>query len=132
MVVAASFEPATLLLGFDFIDPVPKNFVVRNDRLVGVDAEALRTETLLGTGPAKALLRWLRIPADELVMRLRTAGSPDLTSQFAYANLCFRCSYARQKYLQRKSHLAPASIFAAYLDEFPAAHPRSLVASQPS
>ncbi len=125
---AASFEPSQLLLGFDFIDPVPKNFVIRDDRLVGVDAEALQTETLLGTGPAKALLRWLDIPGDEMLTRLRDSGGPDLSSQFAYANLCFRCSYARQKHLQRKSHLAPASIFESYLDDVPAPRRQPLVA----
>ena len=116
----------------DFVDPVPKNFVIRNDLLVGIDVEALKPDILLGTGPAKARLRWLDSTGDVLTRRLRDAGSPDLSSQFDYAELCFRCSYARQKVLQRKAHLAPASIFDVYLDGIAVAGPRTLVAQEVS
>jgi hypothetical protein len=124
---ADAVEPGHVLVGFDFIDPVPKNFVIRGNRLVGVDVEAFRTDTLLGTGPAKALLRWLDMTGDEMTRRLRELGTPDLTSQFDYAELCFRCSYARQKHLQRKAHLAPPSIFDPYLGDVADVRPRSLV-----
>lgn len=127
---AAALEPREVLLGVDFVDPVPKNFVVRNELLVGVDVEALKPDTLLGTGPAKARLRWLDSSGDLISRRLHEAGSPDLSSQFEYAELCFRCSYARQKVLQRKAHLAPASIFDVYLEGHAVSAPRALVAQQ--
>jgi hypothetical protein len=129
---AAAVEPRQVLLGFDFIDPVPKNFVIRGKRLVGVDVEAFRPNTLLGTGPAKALFRWLDMSGDEMTRRLRDCGTPDLSSQFEYAELCFRCSYARQKHLQRKAHLAPPSIFDPYLGDVADVRPRSLVAQSAS
>ena len=129
---AAVLEPEQVLLGVDFVDPVPKNFVIRGGLLVGVDVEALKPDTLLGTGPAKAMLRWLNVTGDEMTRGLHQAGSPDITSQFEYAELCFRCSYARQKVMQRKAHLAPPSIFDRYLGGMEPAAPRALVAQRVS
>jgi hypothetical protein len=129
---AAAVEPRQVLLGVDFIDPVPKNFVIRGERLFGIDVEALKPDTLLGTGPAKALLRWLDSTSDEMTSRLHLGGSPDLAAQFDYAELCFRCSYARQKVLQRKAHLAPPSMFDRYLSGFGTDVPRALVAQRVS
>ena len=129
---AATIEPRKVFLGVDFVDPVPKNFVIRGGLLVGVDVEALKPDTLLGTGPAKAMLRWLNVTGDAMTRGLHQAGSPDLSAQFEYAELCVRCSYARQKVVQRKAHLAPPSIFDRYLGGVEPAAPRALVAQQVS
>lgn len=112
---AAALQPETAWVGFDYIDPLPKNFVVRDGSLVGVDVEALQPGRLLGTGPAKAFLRWLSVVPAEFLRSLREAGAPDLEQQFEYVDLCFRCAYAKQKSFQRKMHLAPASIFDRFL-----------------
>jgi hypothetical protein len=130
--LAATLEPREILLGVDFVDPVPKNFVIRSGLLVGIDVEALKPDTLLGTGPAKARLRWLDATGEALTRRLHEAGTPDLSPQFDYAELCFRCSYARQKVLQRKAHLAPPSIFDLYLGDLATVGPRTLVAQRVS
>jgi hypothetical protein len=112
---ATSLQPDLIWIGFDYIDPLPKNFVVRVDHLVGVDIEALQDSLPLGTGPAKALLRWCRQPREDLLDRLRDAGAPDLRGQLEYVELLFRSAYAKQKCFQRKTHLAPPAIFDRFL-----------------
>lgn len=112
---AEAIEPAEVWTGFEYIDPLPKNFVVRNGVLVGVDIEALQPEALLGIGPAKAFLRWYAYPVADFLSRLAEAGAPDISGQLEYAELCFRCTYAKQKTFQRKTHLAPPSSFDRFL-----------------
>ncbi len=112
---AGAIEPAEAWLGFEYVDPLPKNFVLRGGNLVGVDVEALQPASLLGIGPAKAFLRWYDHPVADFLARLTEAGAPDLSAQFEYAELCFRCAYAKQKTFQRKTHLAPPSSFDRFL-----------------
>jgi hypothetical protein len=112
---AVELEPERVWLGFEYIDPLPKNFIVRDGMIVGVDVEALKPDTLLGVGPAKAFLRWYREPARDFLERLGRAGAPDISEQLEYAELCFRCTYAKQKAFQRKTHLAPPSSFDRFL-----------------
>lgn len=108
-------EPDGIWMGYDYIDPLPKNFVVRDGHLVGIDVEALQSNVPLGTGPAKAILRWSELTLPTFLERLREAGSPDLREQFEYVELCFFSAYAKQKSFQKKSHLAPPRIFERFL-----------------
>jgi hypothetical protein len=112
---AVALQPKTAWIGFDYIDPLPKNFVVRDGVLVGVDVEALQSGLMIGTGTAKAFLRWFSVPRSAFLESLSEAGVPDLHEQFEYVDLCFRSAYAKQKSFQRKRHLAPPSIFDRFL-----------------
>lgn len=112
---AREIEPAEVWTGFEYIDPLPKNFVVRGGALVGVDVEAILPDALLGIGPAKAFLRWYDGSPGDFLERLVAAGAPDISGQLEYAELCFLCTYAKQKTFQRKTHLAPPSSFHRFL-----------------
>lgn len=112
---ADELEPEQVWLGFEYIDPLPKNFIVRDAMIVGIDVEALRPDTLLGVGPAKAFLRWYREPVADFLVRLGREGAPDISGQLEYADLYFRCMYAKEKTFQRKTHLAPPSSFERFL-----------------
>jgi hypothetical protein len=95
--------PARIWMGMDYIDPVPKNFIINSTGAVGIDIEALMEAQPLGQGLAKLLLRWPGpcLPASEVLARCATAGI-DLREHFTWTQLVFLAAYTRQKVLQRK------------------------------
>ena len=97
-----ALRPSQVCLGMDYIDPLAKNFVIRGDQAVAIDIEALILDTPLGTGLAKAWLRWPFDPAPEVLRRVLAAGGPDLAPQLAWTRLSFLGSYFKQKVLQGK------------------------------
>lgn len=113
----AQLEPEDVLLGFDYLDALPKNLVVHDGALVGIDAEALQADCLLGLGLAKAQLRWLGQSSEALVEAVRRADGPDLSAQFDYARVWFLADYMKMKHYQGKTHLAPPELFSRWLDE---------------
>ncbi len=96
-----TLRPDRVWAGADYTDPVGKNFVIRDDVAVGIDIEALSSNSPLGTGLAKAWLRWPFDPAPEVFGRLPADG-PDLGQQWAWVRLCFLGDYFKQKVLQGK------------------------------
>ena len=95
--------PDRLWLGADYIDPVLKNFVKRADqRMIAIDIEALVGGLPLGSGLAKARLRWMRDEPSHLFSQVKTAGGPDLSSQYRVVELAFLAGYFRQKIIQKK------------------------------
>jgi hypothetical protein len=95
-------RPDRVQVGYDYIDPLGKNFVVHGDRVVAIDIEALVPEMPLGTGLAKAKLRWPFDPSAQVLSRLAAAGGPELAGQLVWTELCFLCDYFKQKLLQGK------------------------------
>lgn len=95
-------RPPSVRVGLDYIDPLAKNFVVADEGLVAIDIEALVSDAILGTGLAKARLRWPFDPCPAVCGRLADGGGPDLSVQLPWAELCFLCEYFRQKLLQGK------------------------------
>ncbi|TVS16789.1 MAG: hypothetical protein EA417_09065 [Gammaproteobacteria bacterium] len=100
--LAERLRPEQVWMGSEYIDPLPKNFVVTADGVVGIDAEALYRRELLGIGLAKAELRWLKVERDALITALIQHGGPDLASQYDYANLYFLAHYGIQSVLRGK------------------------------
>ena len=82
--------PAQLWVGFDYSDPVPKNFVRRPGKpLCAVDIESLRCDRPLGFGVAKACARWLEPFRTELLDRMAAQDAPDFQAYFPFIELCF-------------------------------------------
>lgn len=94
---AAKLRPEQVWMGFEYIDPLCRNFIVAPGGVRAIDVEALYDESLLGIGPAKARLRWLDIAPDTLLEKLSRHGAPDLRDQFDYASLCQLAAYSKQK-----------------------------------
>ncbi|NKI34069.1 hypothetical protein HFP89_02675 [Wenzhouxiangella sp. XN79A] len=121
---AAAVAPATLVTGFDYVDPVAKNFVIAGEapggeqspRLVAIDVESLRADQPLGTGLAQASLRWLS-PGDVDVMASQVAesGGPDIDPQLDYVRLITTVAWTKRKFLQGKTHFIRAEHFDALL-----------------
>jgi hypothetical protein len=93
---AQLLQPATVWIGFEYIDALRKNFIASDDRVVGIDVEAIHADQLLGIGLAKATHRWFDYPRDALLTELHDRGVPDLGAQYGYAALSFLCNYAVQ------------------------------------
>ncbi len=103
---AERLEPAALWVGFDYTDPVLKNFVLEpvalGRRIRAVDVESLERDQLLGTGIAKALVRWLEDPERGEILEQAEAAAPGLRDAFPYVRLCFEAHYAVQMVLEQK------------------------------
>lgn len=113
---ARSVAPETLWIGYDYVDPVTKNFLIENDRLVAVDVESLQAEQALGTGLAQASLRWLA-PGDVAIMASQVAesGGPDIDAQLDYVRLITTVAWTKRKFLQGKTHFIRPEHFDALL-----------------
>lgn len=105
--VAEALAPARLWFGFDYVDPVLKNFVWRadNGRLCAVDVESLVCDQPIGTGIAKAAVHWLG-PAEraDLLARLDPAV-PDFQADLPFVELAFLARWTKTKLLTGKTHL---------------------------
>ena len=84
-------RPRHCWIGFDYTDPVRKNFVLnpKTQLLCAVDVEGLVNEYLIGMGAAKALVRWLNPFKDEFLRLLVTKGVPGCASLLWICRIMF-------------------------------------------
>jgi hypothetical protein len=101
---AARLAPDEAWVGFDYSDPVLKNFVVVSEgkRLCAVDVEGLCDDELLGTGVARALARWAEPHREALLGRILSDGTPAFGRYFAYVELSFAAAYTALMVFERK------------------------------
>jgi len=99
---AAAQQPEQVWLGLDYVDPVLKNFVLRENKLVVIDLESLARDSLLGIGLAKCSLHWLADDLAEFTDQVVAAGAPDLRPQLDYARLCLVAGWTKRKLLAGK------------------------------
>ncbi|MDT8410612.1 MAG: hypothetical protein RQ741_13520, partial [Wenzhouxiangellaceae bacterium] len=98
---AESVRPVDILVGLDYVDPVEKNFVVRDGQIYAIDVESLRSNIALGTGILKAGLHWLkRDQVAGFTERVEQAAGVDLHQQLEFVELCFRVGWIKRKLLQ--------------------------------
>jgi hypothetical protein len=116
--VADRLAPERVWVGFDYTDPVLKNFVMsrRTGRVCAVDVESLECDHLLGFGLGKAFARWLE-PHRELFLKcLAESGAPDLAQNLPYAELCFLAFWTKMGFLEQKWHYVDRERFARFGD----------------
>lgn len=113
---AASLRPEQVWLGFEYLDPLRRNLIVAPDRVCAIDVEALYADSLLGTGLAKARLRWLDMAPDTLLAKLAENGAPDLREQFDYATLCQLAGYSKQKVFRGRRRSIRSNAFEGILE----------------
>jgi len=108
--------PARVWIGFDFIDSVQKNFIIRHDcgRACAIDVESLRDEGLIGTGVAKACMRWLHPHRREFLAHLDRPDVPDFQSYLPFVELCAIASWTKFMFLERKWKHVDPSLFEPY------------------
>ena len=102
--LADKVAPVHVWIGFDYTDPVTKNFIIREDTeaACAIDVESLEQGVLLGWGIAKAKARWLGANTDEFLSALKTEPAADLRGYFDYVELCFLARWTKMGFLERK------------------------------
>lgn len=109
--LAQRLMPLQVWVGFDYIDPVKKNLVIARDsgRICAIDVESLLDGQLIGTGVAKAFLRWLEPFRAEFFDHLARPGVPDIRPYYAFVELCFLAAWTKMGFLEKKwKYLDPA------------------------
>jgi len=108
---AAALCPQQVWLGFEYIDPLCRNFIVADSGVCAIDVEALYAGSLLGIGLAKARLRWLDMAPEALLDALSRRGAPDLRPQFDYAALSQLAAYSKQQVFRGRRRSIRAADF---------------------
>jgi hypothetical protein len=112
---ADAIAPVWVWVGWDYLDPLPKNFVVTHEgRLVAVDVEDLRRDQLIGSGVAKACLRSIEFPGERLVKAVSRDSGLDLTAVMPFVELHFLAGWTKLAYLKGRSFLVDPAHFEPY------------------
>jgi hypothetical protein len=115
--VAEKLTPEEVWVGYDCTDAILKNFVRDpSGRIRAVDVESLGADQLLGSGAAKAALRWLGPLRDALLADLRAHEVPDFTPYFPFVELCFLAFWQKSSFLEKKRRFVDASLFDRFLE----------------
>ena len=109
-------RPTQCWIGFDYTDPVRKNFVLNptTQLLCAVDVEGLVNEHLIGMGVAKALVRWLNPFKDEFLRLLATKGIPDVQAYYGFVELCFLAQWMKRAFFERDWKAIKPDYFEGY------------------
>ena len=101
---ALPLAPDQVWVGFDYTDPVLKNFVAAADdgRICAIDVESLEADQLIGFGVAKALLRWMEPDRDVFLAHLAATRCPNFQPHFDFVELSFLAWYTKLMVLEEK------------------------------
>ena len=101
---AERLAPDSVWVGFDYTDPVLKNFVIASDdgRICAIDVESLVSDQLVGTGFAKACTRWMEPHRKAFLERLRRPSVPDFSEYAPFVELSFLATYTKLMFLEKK------------------------------
>lgn len=114
---AGELAPRALWVGYDCTDLILKNFLLEGDggALRCIDVECLGADQLLGTGVAKASLRWLGARREDFLRALRKRDVPDFQAYLPFVELCFLAFWAKSSFLERKHRFVDPSRFDRFL-----------------
>lgn len=108
-------SPNAVWVGYDFMDPLPKNFIVATDgRLVAIDVEDLLADQLIGGGIAKVLLRLAPDQREQLLDALAETSSLDLGPALPFIELRFLTRWTKHLFLKGRSRMVEPQHFEAY------------------
>jgi len=114
---AAALAPPEVWVGWDYLDPLPRNFVATRDgRLVAVDVEDLRPDQLLGSGVAKACFRSLApgVSRERLLAAVARESGLDLAPAMPFVELHFLADWTKVAYLKGRARLVQPALFEPY------------------
>ena len=113
---AERIAPRKISIGFEYTDPVLKNFVLpaSGGPLCAVDVESLVQDRPLGAGIAKASVYWLTPAQRDRMLEQIDATLPQLRAQLPFVELCFLARWTKTKFLTGKPKLAHEQRFEAF------------------
>ena len=105
--------PKQVWVGYDYTDPVLKNFILRpeNGQICVVDVDGLAGNQLLGTGVAKACVRWLGPYRSLFFSSLANQGAPDFQKYFSFVELCFLAKWMKRAFLEHDWKVLDPTLF---------------------
>jgi len=116
--IARERAPAEVWVGYDCTDAILKNFVwAEGGALRAVDVESLGADVLLGSGAAKASVRWLGDQRGKFLSRLKELGAPDFESYFDFVELAFRAFWQKSSFLEKKRRFVDPKLLTHFLGE---------------
>jgi hypothetical protein len=117
-VAAAGLAPEAVWIGWDHLDPLPRNFVATRDgRLVAVDVEDLQPDELLGSGLAKSFLRTVGSRRERLLTAVERAAAIDLAPQLPFVELHFLARWTLQATLKGRARLVDPGHFERFREK---------------
>lgn len=108
---AGERAPVEVWIGFDYIDPTRKNFVIASGdgSLRAIDMESLVDEHLIGTGIARACSVWLAPHRDTLLTLLSEKGAAPFREYVEFVELAFVANWMKRRFLMyRHKGIDPA------------------------
>lgn len=116
-VSADKLRPKQCWIGFDYTDPVRKNFILnpKTASLCAIDVEGLVNEHLIGMGAAKALVRWLNPHKEDFLRLLVEKQVPDIQEYYRFIELCFLAQWMKRAFFERDWKAIQPEYFQAYL-----------------
>lgn len=117
--------PKRVWMGFDYSDPVLKNFVIvqDDDCLCAVDVEGLAENQLIGMGLVKALIRWLEPYREVFFDRTARQEVPDFHAYFPFVELCFLSKWTKRSFFEKKWKAVNPVLFERFLSANSLQHP---------
>jgi hypothetical protein len=112
---AESTAPSEFWVGYDFLDPLPRNFVVTPaGRLVAIDVEEIESDQLLGSGVVKAIIRSVGPHRGRLLDALKRQSPLDLTPALPFTELHFLTGWTKRAFLKGRAKLVDPTRFEPY------------------
>jgi len=104
--VLEKVAPSHAWCSYDYIDSLPKNFVLTPDtRLVGIDVEALVPDALTGTGVAKLLARSDDAFRERFLAELALRPGPDIAPSLQFVEIAFLAGWLKRLFLKGRQRL---------------------------
>jgi hypothetical protein len=110
---AQDLIPEKVWVGHEYTDPVLKNFILRkeNGQICVVDVDGLAGNQLLGTGVAKACVRWLGPYRSLFFSSLANQGAPDFQTYFSFVELYFLVKWMKRAFLEHDWKVIEPALF---------------------
>ena len=109
--VVDPLTPAQVWLGYDYTDPLRRNFIATDDgRLRIIDVESLRGDYLLGSGVAKARLVWMEPYQVQFFGEMKKFSAPDFEAYLPFVELHFLTQRIKISLLHGKDRLVDPSL----------------------
>lgn len=115
---AHKLTPKQVWVGHDCTDAILKNFVRDSaGRIRAIDVESLGADQLLGSGVAKAAVRWLGPLRGAFLADLQARGVPDFGPYFPFVELCFVAFWQKSSFLEKKRRFVDPTLFDRFLGQ---------------
>lgn len=116
--VVEQLAPPRVWIGFDYTDPVLKNFVLshENGRLYAIDVEGITDNQLIGMGTVKAVVRWLGEFRSLFYSHIAELGAPDFQSYLPFVELCFLAKWTKRNFFEGKKKKIDPGLFERFCE----------------